>query len=384
MATVVIQKRERQNRNSYVIHYKDPSTAKTKYYRTFKRFKDAQQAANELRNLIDLGKILGIQKNKTKLNLLTFSEVAELLKQEWHKRVNQGKLKEKTFEEYVYQLNVLNRIFGKQLLCKILKDEILRYQANVASEFSNVTSNRRVFIIKHVFKHGLEIRAVLDDSVVQIKYLSEKEQERNKFLLPLDLDRIIEASQETRGKFYMPALIYLGAEHGASRQEALSLNWRDIDFDYNGQGMIRFFRTKNSRERTEYLMPRTKEALLKWQEHQRWMRHRKKIDHYGSDFVFCTLNGIPIKRFDKVWRATCGIVGVKDFHYHDLRHTFCSNVLLSGGDLKDVKEMIGHNDLSMTDRYSHLTLNHKRLRQDKLAEHYANGREWGTHMVHKG
>ena len=57
MATVVIQKRERQNRNSYVIHYKDPSTAKTKYYKTFKRFKDAQQAANELRNLIDLGKI---------------------------------------------------------------------------------------------------------------------------------------------------------------------------------------------------------------------------------------------------------------------------------------------------------------------------------------
>jgi len=384
MATVVIQKRERQNRNSYVIHYKDPSTAKTKYYRTFKRFKDAQQAANELRNLIDLGKILGIQKNKTKLNLLTFSEVAELLKQEWHKRVNQGKLKEKTFEEYVYQLNVLNRIFGKQLLCKILKDEILRYQADVASEFSNVTSNRRVFIIKHVFKHGLEIRAVLDDSVVQIKYLSEKEQERNKFLLPLDLDKIIEASQETRGKFYMPALIYLGAEHGASRQEALSLNWRDIDFDYNGQGMIRFFRTKNNRERTEYLMPRTKEALLKWEEHQKWMRHRKKIDHCGSDFVFCTLNGIPMKRFDKAWRATCGIVGVKDFHYHDLRHTFCSNVLLSGGDLKDVKEMIGHNDLSMTDRYSHLTLNHKRLRQDKLAEYYVNGREWGTHMVHKG
>ena len=161
MATVVIQKRERQNRNSYVIHYKDPSTAKTKYYKTFKRFKDAQQAANELRNLIDLGKILGIQKKKTKLNLLTFSEVAELLKQEWYKSVNQGKLKEKTFEEYVYQLNVLNRIFGKQLLCKILKDEILRYQAGVASEFSNVTSNRRVFIIKQVFKYGLEIRESL-------------------------------------------------------------------------------------------------------------------------------------------------------------------------------------------------------------------------------
>jgi site-specific recombinase XerD len=35
--------------------------------------------------------------------------------------------------------------------------------------------------------------------------------------------------------------------------------------------------------------------------------------------------------------------------------------------------MIGHKDLSMTDRYSHLTLEHKRSRQEKLAEHYSNG-----------
>jgi site-specific recombinase XerD len=43
---------------------------------------------------------------------------------------------------------------------------------------------------------------------------------------------------------------------------------------------------------------------------------------------------------------------------------------LSGADLKDVKEMIGHSDLTMTDRYSHLTVNHKLIRQQKLAEHY--------------
>jgi site-specific recombinase XerD len=48
--------------------------------------------------------------------------------------------------------------------------------------------------------------------------------------------------------------------------------------------------------------------------------------------------------------------------------------ILSGSDLKDVKEMTGHTDFSMTDRFSHLTLSHKQLRQDMLAEHCANGR----------
>jgi len=119
-------------------------------------------------------------------------------------------------------------------------------------------------------------------------------------------------------------------------------------------------------------MPRTKAALLELREHQEWMRHRNRIQANGSDWVFCRLDGTPIKRFDNAWRAARKTAGLKEFHFHDLRHTFCSNLLLAGSGLKDVKEMIGHNDLSMTDRYSHLTLAHKRVQQSRLAEHYNN------------
>ena len=172
----------------------------------------------------------------------------------------------------------------------------------------------------------------------------------------------------------MPALFLLGAEHGTSRQEALSLNWDDIDFDYQRKGLIRLYRNKNKRERTEYLMPRTKEALLNWKSHLQWARHRKRIGTFNPKPVFCRLNGTRLKRFDNAWRTICDLAGVDDFHYHDLRHTFCSNLLLSGSDLKDVKEMIGHSDITMTDRYSHITNLHKLHRQTMLAEHYANGK----------
>jgi len=204
------------------------------------------------------------------------------------------------------------------------------------------------------------------------RYLSEKDHERNRYILPHAIDDLIKASQETRAKFYMPALIFLGAEHGTSRQEALSLKWGDIDFDFQGKGLIRLFRNKNKRERTEYLMPRTKQALQDWKKHLEWMRHRKRIEIIEPDTVFCRLNGIPLKRFDSAWRRICKIASIDDFHYHDLRHTFCSNLLLSGSDIKDVKEMIGHSDITMTDRYSHITNLHKYYRQNKLAEHYAN------------
>ncbi len=43
---------------------------------------------------------------------------------------------------------------------------------------------------------------------------------------------------------------------------------------------------------------------------------------------------------------------------------------MSGGSLKDVKEMIGHADIAMTDRYSHISVQHLIKRQEQLAAHY--------------
>jgi site-specific recombinase XerD len=83
------------------------------------------------------------------------------------------------------------------------------------------------------------------------------------------------------------------------------------------------------------------------------------------------MNGAPIKRFDSAWNAICELAGFDDFHYHDLRYPFCSNPIMAGSDIKPAKGKIGHSDLSMTDRYSHLTLPHKKDCQDRLANHYA-------------
>ena len=148
------------------------------------------------------------------------------------------------------------------------------------------------------------------------------------------------------------------------------MKWSKIDFDYNGNGLITLFRTKTKRERTDTLMPRTKQALLDWRDHLKWMRHRTNVINIKTDFVFCHLDGSPIKNFNKAWWRSLEIAGIQDFHFHDLRHTFCSNLILSGAGLKDVKEMIGHKDIAMTDRYSHLTDEHKNNRQNLLAEHY--------------
>jgi len=371
MATVMIKKYKGKTKTTYQLYYKHPLTGEKEYYKTYSKHKAAHRAANDLRSILDSGKLP--EKKSKRLNPLTFKEVGHLLKDEWNSKLSRGDLSPKTYEDYCIWLNVLNRIFSGRLLCQITKDEIETFRNTLACDHTKVTSNRYLFIIKQVFKYGLTLNAVIENPVLDIRAFSEREHQRKEFLLPHELDRLIEATQKTRAKFYMPAIIYLGAEHAASKQEILSLVWSKVDFDFSDKGLIKLFRTKNGKERVEFLMPRSRTALISWEKHLEHKRKKNNIQNAKSDRVFCRIDGTPIKSFNKAWWNALKVAGIKNFHFHDLRHTFASNLLLSGASLKDVKEMIGHSDISMTDRYSHLTLSHKLHKQAQLADHYMNG-----------
>jgi integrase len=371
MATVFIQKYKGKRGTTYAVKYRDSLTKRCKYDSSYRRWQEANDRAKELRAILDLGK--RPEKKRNQFVPMTFNEVAKSLKLEWIGRNKRKQLADKTLYEYNNRLDVVCRIFGKKLLVQITNSDIKEHINDVAEEWTNVTANKTLFCIKKVFAHGLELKAVIEDVTERLEFLSEKAHERNNFLLPPQLAKLISATQNTRAKFYMPAIIYLGAEHGASKQEILSLKWPDIDFEFGGRGLIKLYRTKNRKKRTEFLMPRTKQALLDWKSHLECQRRRAKIEQVKSVQVFCRIDGTPIKCFNKAWWHALKLSKIEDFHFHDLRHTFCSNIIMSGGDLKDAKEMIGHSDISMTDRYSHISAGHVMRRQDKLAEYYEAG-----------
>ena len=52
--------------------------------------------------------------------------------------------------------------------------------------------------------------------------------------------------------------------------------------------------------------------------------------------------------------------GLSRVRFHDLRHTFASHLVMGGVDIRTVQELLGHKDIRMTMRYSHLAPDHMR------------------------
>jgi integrase len=160
-------------------------------------------------------------------------------------------------------------------------------------------------------------------------------------------ERLLDAAQTIDPRSYLIAL--LGGEAGLRAGEIVALEWADIDLDrrqiivrhsdWNGE----LTTPKNGRIRHIGMTERLATALRK----HRHLRHRR---------VLCKDDGTPLTRQGCWSRVRYAAKRAKvPTGVHILRHTFCSHLAMQGAPMRRVQELVGHQSLAMTQRYSHLT-----------------------------
>lgn len=132
---------------------------------------------------------------------------------------------------------------------------------------------------------------------------------------------------------------------GARKGELLSMRWDEVDLR-NAVIVMQAEKVKGKHIRKVYL---DKVALTILDELPR------PLDR--TAYVFGNGTEGPKAMLYRHWQRAIALSGVKDAHFHDLRHTFASRLAMAGVDLYTIKELMGHESIVMTQRYAHLQPN---------------------------
>jgi site-specific recombinase XerD len=86
----------------------------------------------------------------------------------------------------------------------------------------------------------------------------------------------------------------------------------------------------------------------------------------NSEYVFPSPSGERWSCNQKAFRHARSRAGLVDLHFHDLRHTFASHFIMSGGDIYALRGILGHKSITMTQRYAHLSPAYQRAMLDRM------------------
>ena len=181
--------------------------------------------------------------------------------------------------------------------------------------------NREMACMHHLFKKAVEW-GMMERSPFDGK-TSLKLKENNKrmrFLSETETMSLLDGCSP-----HLKPMVECAVLTGMRRGEILSLKWEQVR-----NGFIYLEKTKTNEAR-QIPISDALEAVFK---------DIRRREHLKSEFVF-TYQGGPIQdNFYRTFRTALKRAGLQDFHFHDLRHTFASQVLLRGGTLKDVQELL--------------------------------------------
>ena len=202
------------------------------------------------------------------------------------------------------------------------------------------TVNRELAVLKSMFNWAIKSKKATDNPVRQVKFFHEPNP-RLRFLDKNEIARLMANSAD-----HLKPILIMALTTGMRRGEILDLKWENVLFD---QGLVMIEHSKSGKRREIPIC-----GLL-----TRTLKECFNSASGRSEYVFSKPDGQAIKKVRTAFEAACRRAKIDNFHFHDLRHTAASYLVMSGIDLVTVKEILGHAKIEMTMRYAHLSKVHK-------------------------
>jgi len=206
------------------------------------------------------------------------------------------------------------------------------------------TVNRYLAVMGAMFTYAVKDLGWIEDSPMRKLTKHKEPRGRVRFLSNDERKTLLDACKASSNTLLYPAVM-LALSTGMRQGEQFGLTWKQVDLS---TGRIILEETKNDERRTAVATGPALDELKKL----------AKVRLLDNEHVFPGKKRGAAIELKRPFSNALKEAGIEDFHWHDLRHSFASELAMSGATLAELAEAMGHKTLVMVKRYSHLTEGH--------------------------
>ncbi len=264
-----------------------------------------------------------------------------------------------TIESYSRDLSLYSNfiIENKIQYHKIKKNDIFKFQSSLEGQISPRSFARILSALKTFYKF-LHMERLIDDIALnEVKsYPSPKyKKSMPTFLSKEQVEKIVEKinlneNLDDQAKKRDQAIIMLFFSSGIRLNELISIKLSDIDFSDN---KIKVF-GKGKKQRIVNFDSYTKDLMI---------QYLKMIEKYplvkelynNNLFVDKKNKALKERKVQTIVMNNLKQLSLASYGPHTLRHSFATHLLNSGVSIKSIQSLLGHESLSSTQIYTHVT-----------------------------
>lgn len=280
----------------------------------------------------------------------------------WFYSVKSATICKKTQIEY---LHIFNKHLFTECQNKMINEVTRKDADNLVQKLTEKnrnakTINKILIIFKMIMKVAKRDKAIITNPLEDYNLLKEKENDFQ-FLSKIEILQLLRASHGT----HIYPVILLAVNTGMRIGEILGLHWDRVDFELSLITVSRTYSRHGLKESTKTnairRVPMNPEIfeLLK----NMWLTQK------SPQFVITNIKGEPVNPdhfSSRDFKSALNKAGIRHIRFHDLRHTFASQFMMNGGNIYDLRAILGHTDVTMTMRYAHLSHDHLKQASQKV------------------
>lgn len=243
-------------------------------------------------------------------------------------------------DECLLRNHVLPHI-GRYYMDEITRGHITSLLSKHRASHKPASTNRVLILIRFIYNCAIkwETHGISKNPTAKIESFPVNNN-RERYITDEEAVRLfnaLEQSDATMLKYIIAMLLLTGAR----KSEVLHARWKDVDI------AMRLWRIEHNKSGQTRHVPLSDSAI-------RLLDQVPRLE--GCEYIFPNpKTKEPYKHIYASWDTARKRAGLKDVRIHDLRHSFASYLINSGRSIYEVQRILGHTQITTTQRYSHLS-----------------------------